>query len=87
VFPQAEIAGAQLTLAILLISHSILPIFCPTTAPVFITARVSLPVYTTNPTAEPAASTVFAHSTFSTVRGIRSSSDGPGDVDESVRVP
>lgn len=36
---------------------------------VFMTARVSGPVYTTNPTIEPAASTVFDHNTFSAVSG------------------
>jgi hypothetical protein len=36
---------------------------------VFITARVSAPVYITKPTADPAAKTVFDQSTFSTVNG------------------
>ena len=75
------------TLAILLISHSIRPIFCPTTTPVFMTALVSLPVYTIIATTDPAASTVFAHSTFSTVRGTDSWSVGPGEVDARVRTP
>lgn len=35
---------------------------------VFITDRVSRPVYTTIPTAVPDATTVFAHNTFSTFR-------------------
>lgn len=36
---------------------------------VFITARVSLPVYITTPTADPAARTVLAHKQFSAERG------------------
>ena len=35
----------------------------------FITARVSAPVYITKPTADPAAKTVFDQSKFSTVNG------------------
>lgn len=52
----------------LLISRSNSPTFVSGWL-VFITARVSAPVYTTKPTADPAASTVFDQRTFSAVRG------------------
>jgi len=55
-------------LARLFISRSNSPTFVPGWL-VFITARVSAPVYTTNPIADPAARTVFDHRTFSAVKG------------------
>ena len=48
------------------------------------TALVSGPVYITVPIADPAASTVFAHSTFSTVKG---STFGTGIRGTSSRSP
>lgn len=55
-------------MARLFISRSNSPTFVPGWL-VFITARVSAPVYTINPTADPAARTVFDHNTFSAVKG------------------
>lgn len=74
------------TLAILLTSFSRVPIFVSGSL-VFKTALVSLPVYTTTPTADPAARTVLAHMTFSTVRGMDVSVCRPGSVERSVRTP
>ena len=76
----------MLTFAILLISASRLPILVSGSL-VFNTARVSLPVYTTIPTADPAASTVLAHKIFSTDNGMEESVDGPGWVERSVKTP
>ena len=59
---------AVLTFASLLISRSSKPTFVSGWL-VFITARVSEPVRTTNLIAEPAARTVLAQSTFSTFKG------------------
>lgn len=78
--------GHQPTLAILFTSCSSVPIFV-SGSDVFSTARVSFPVYTTRPTADPAARTVFAQSTFSTDRGNEVSDWTPGAVERRVRTP
>lgn len=76
----------RLTFAILLTSLSSVPIFVSGSL-VLSTARVSLPVYTTIPTAEPAASTVLAQRIFSTVSGTLVVSLWPGEVDVRVKTP
>lgn len=63
-----------LTLAIRLISKSNSPVLVSGSL-VFIAALVSFPVYTTMPTAEPAARTVFAQRMFSTFNGMISGCD------------
>jgi hypothetical protein len=74
------------TFAILLTSISSVPILVSGSL-VLRTARVSLPVKTTSPTAEPAARTVLAQSTFSTLSGMAFSSTRPGSVERRVRTP
>jgi hypothetical protein len=66
--PFLHTGAYELTFASLLISKSSSPTFVSGWL-VFMTARVSDPVYTMNPIADPAAKTVLLHKTFSADRG------------------